>query len=210
MAATLYFVRHGETDANVTDKIQGQTDIPLNARGIAQAKLVSERLKGMHFDAIYSSPLSRAAATAQAIANGREIIFLPELMEWNLGEWQGKSLTEIKEKYPEEHKLYFRNSIYFRPSGGESRREFRDRAELVLDIIAKNHDGQTVLCVTHGGFMRAVLLTVMDMEKYPAAARIDNTSISCFKTADAGKTWQLITWNDHSHLNGDMVFSSGW
>lgn len=207
---TVYMVRHGETDANIKDIIQGESDVPLNANGIRQAECVGKRLKDFPFDAIYSSDLSRAAVTARSIADGREIIYTEELREWHLGIWQGKSLEYVEKEYPEEFEMFRTNSIYFRPAGGESICEFRDRAAKFLAEIAKKHTDQTVLCVTHGGFLRAVLLNIMEMEKYPNKARTDNTSISCFKTVDGGKSWQLVMWNDSSHLTGNMTSSSGW
>lgn len=203
-------VRHGETDANVNDIIQGQTDVPLNSNGLRQAQCVGRRLKDYSFDAIYSSDLSRAMVTAGYIANGRNIIPTSQLREWNLGAWEGKSINRVAAEFPEEHKLFKADSIYFRPTSGESTREFRDRAADFLSRIVQNHAGQTVLCVTHGGFLRMTLLNIMNMEKYPARARTDNTSVSCFRTTDSGNSWQLITWNDASHLNNDHTISSGW
>ena len=207
---TVYMVRHGETDANVKDIVQGQSDVPLNSCGIQQAACVGKRLGNFPFDAIYSSDLCRAAVTAQNIAGTREIQFTQELREWNLGNWQGKYISQISEEYPEEFKLFKAHSIFFRPEGGESICEFRTRAADFLDMLAKKHSGQSVLCVTHGGFLRATLLNIMNMEKYPVSARTDNTSISCFKTTDGGKSWQLVFWNDASHLHGELTSSSGW
>ena len=65
----LYLVRHGETEANVTNTLQGQSDVRLNEKGIRQAQLVGKRLRDQHFDVILSSDLSRAAVTAAEIAN---------------------------------------------------------------------------------------------------------------------------------------------
>ena len=206
----VYMVRHGETDANVKDIIQGQTDVPLNSCGLSQAEYVGKRLGKMHFDAIYSSDLSRAAVTAGAIANGREIIFTPELREWNLGHWQSKYISEVAEKYPEEYHLFKSNSPDFTPAGGESLMEFRRRAASFLAKIAENHQTGTICCVTHGGFLRATLLNIMGMERYPVKARTDNTSVSCFKSFDGGRNWQLVLWNDSSHLTGELISSSGW
>ena len=101
---TIYFVRHGQTAANATGVIQGQTDVLLDETGLAQAKLVGARLKKHHFDAIYSSDLTRAMVTAREIADGREIIATPQLREWHLGHWQSKNIEQIKIDYPEEYR----------------------------------------------------------------------------------------------------------
>ncbi|MBO7152699.1 MAG: histidine phosphatase family protein [Lentisphaeria bacterium] len=207
---TVYMVRHGETEANVIDMIQGQSDVPLNERGVAQAELVGARLRNKPFDAIYSSDLSRAAVTARAIAGEREINYTPELREWHFGAWQGKLIAEIAETRPEEYRMFRSNSSDFAPHGGESVRQFRDRAANFLKELAARHPSGDICCVTHGGFLRMVLLNVMNMEKYPAKARTDNTSISCFRSIDGGASWQLILWNDASHLADNCVASSGW
>ncbi|MBR1953244.1 MAG: histidine phosphatase family protein, partial [Lentisphaeria bacterium] len=101
MLTTVCFVRHGETEANVTDRLQGQSDTPLNAQGLAQADLVAERLKDEPFDIIFSSDLSRALVTAEKIAAGRPVIPVKELREWHFGRWQGMLLQEILRDYPE-------------------------------------------------------------------------------------------------------------
>ena len=75
METTVYFLRHGETDANINGIIQGQSDVPLNENGIIQAEIAGKRMLKMHFDAIYSSDLSRAAKTAQYAAYSRNIIY---------------------------------------------------------------------------------------------------------------------------------------
>ena len=103
-ATTIYIVRHGETDANLYNMIQGQTDVPLNESGLKQAELVGRRLRNFPFDVIYSSDLSRAAVTAKNIAGEREVILTKELREWNLGAWQGKYLSDIAVEFADETK----------------------------------------------------------------------------------------------------------
>ena len=75
----IYLVRHGETTANVSNVLQGQSDVPLNEQGLKQAALIGARLREKHFDFIASSDLSRAAVTAREIAGEREIFFTPLL-----------------------------------------------------------------------------------------------------------------------------------
>ena len=207
---TVYMVRHGETDANVTDMIQGQSDVPLNSDGLKQAELAGQRFKGIRFDAVYSSDLSRALVTARSIAGTDEIILTPALREWHLGHWQGRCIADIAVEFPQEYAAFKANSSDFRPAGGESIRELCDRSASFLKQIAIEQAGKKVLCVTHGGFLRATLLNVMDMAKYPERARVDNTSISCIRTCDGGNTWQLVFWNDTNHLEGHYRNSSGW
>ena len=129
MPVSVCFVRHGETDANITDRLQGQSDFPLNELGKAQAELVAERLKGEAFDVILSSDLSRALYTAEKIAAGRPIICMEALREWHFGKWQGLTRDEIISRYPEEFALFRRGSLDCSPEGGENAGDTEDEHE---------------------------------------------------------------------------------
>lgn len=85
----IYIVRHGQTDWNVEGKYQGRIDIELNVNGINQAKQISEKLKDIKFDKIFSSPLKRALQTAIIISGG-DIIIDDRLIERSNGELEGK------------------------------------------------------------------------------------------------------------------------
>ena len=92
MSATrLYLVRHGQTDWNLAGKLQGQTDIPLNETGRQQAKQAKKLLGNLSFDAVYSSPLSRAVETAQLISGHStlQIITDERIKEIAFGQWEG-------------------------------------------------------------------------------------------------------------------------
>ena len=202
---TVYFVRHGQTAANATGVIQGQTDVLLDETGLAQAKLVGARLKKHHFDAIYSSDLTRAMVTAREIADGREIIATPQLREWHLGHWQGKNIEQIKIDYPEEYRKLSSDAADCTIQDGESSAEFQQRASGFMQFVAENHPGETVLAVSHGGFMVKALKHVLELDSLKRRPRADNTSIAIFKTADRGKNWQLVSWNDTAHLDSEAL-----
>ena len=206
----IWMVRHGEIDANKNKIVQGQNDVPLNELGLKQAESVGRRLKNRYFDAIYSSDLQRAAVTARCIAGDRVIIYTEKLREWHVGHMQGVPITEFKKLYPEEFAAYATGSIFFAPLGGERACDFFDRAAGWLSEMAQKHPGEKILCVTHGGFLRAVLKVVSNLERYPTSAVADNTCICCFRTGDNGKSWALARWNDTSHLEYDGLGSSGW
>src|SRR4030067_2492051 len=99
----LILIRHGETDWNVDGRWQGQADVPLNARGIAQAEETAQSLSNVKFAAIYSSDLARARQTAEALSR---IVGLPvqtdaRLREIHQGAWQGLRVPEIEAQYAE-------------------------------------------------------------------------------------------------------------
>ena len=201
----VYFVRHGQTAANATSVIQGHTDVPLDETGLKQADIVAKRLCNTHFDVIYSSDLSRALVTAKKISGDREVITTPQLREWHLGHWQGCSLNEIKTVFQHEHQLYLADDPEFTVAGGESSREFKERVISFMQEIAAKYPGKTVLCVSHGGFLTKVFKYALQVDTLPRRPRIFNTALCCFSTIDCGKTWQLVTWNDASHLQNGAL-----
>ena len=145
--ATLILARHGETDWNRDGIWQGHGDPPLNDLGRRQAAELAERLAEVEIDTLYSSDLRRAFETAEIIARakGLSITADPELREMDVGSWSGFTTEEIQERFPE--------AAYH---DGEAREAFHTRAVGALDRIAKAHDGQRVLVVTHGGVVRAL------------------------------------------------------
>src|SRR5512142_1067190 len=121
---SLWLVRHGQTDWNLEGRYQGQSDVPLNATGLSQAAVFAASLDGQRFDALYSSDLARAYQTAEVIANkvGLPVQTDPRLREINQGEWQGRTLTEIKSIYIEsaQAKRVTIDPVTARAPGGES------------------------------------------------------------------------------------------
>lgn len=147
----ILFVRHGETDWNVERRVQGHTDRPLTANGVAQAQALAETLRGEHLDAVYASDLARARETARAVAaeRGLDVEVLPELREKHFGSWEGLLDTEIRERFPE---------ASTGPWGdAETSEEVSERILATLHEIARRHPGGRVLVVSHGGPLRAIL-----------------------------------------------------
>ena len=203
MDTILYMVRHGETDANASGILQGHSDHPLNARGLLQAELAAERLKDESFDVILSSDLSRALVTAQKIAAGRTVTPMPELREWNLGTWQGYSLQQVRELFPEEYAPFAAGDPDAAPKNGESTNRILARVRSVLQLITQKYSGRKILCVTHGGVIKQALKVVLDLEKFNRSPVCENTSISRFLYGESNG-WQLVSWNDHAHLNASF------
>jgi broad specificity phosphatase PhoE len=152
-AGLLTLVRHGETSANRGGVWHGSIDTPLTEHGLAQAKRVGEYLRRERGEtaAIYCSPLQRARHTAGAIgaALGLEAKSEPELTEYHLGSWEGKTYAELMTT----HKLFhhIKQDPDFAPHGGESPRQVADRYAATLRRIAIDHRGQHAVVVGHGG-----------------------------------------------------------
>ena len=139
----IYFVRHGQTEWNKLGKLQGHKDIELNDEGRMQAQIVKEKLSGVKFDKVFSSPLKRAKETAQIICN-KEAVVDNRLIERFNGELEGKMKAEIK-TFPDFNDP---NETRF---GIETLNSFKNRINDFLDEITKNYKNQNVLVVTHAG-----------------------------------------------------------
>jgi broad specificity phosphatase PhoE len=142
---TLLLARHGETDWNRELRIQGSSDIELNDLGRKQAHALAQELEHVELDAIYASDLSRARATAEAVAasHGIEVLLDPRLRERSFGSWEGLTREDIDER-PERH------------HDGESDEEVRERVLAAVQSIAAAHRGENVLVVSHGGALNAL------------------------------------------------------
>ncbi len=148
----LWLVRHGQTDWNLRGRYQGNTDMPLNATGLAQAAELAKIVDGSHLRAIYSSDLQRAYVTAQAVAERWQLPIHRDarLREVRLGEWEGLDVGEIKERYPANWAERSADPLFARPLGGESVYDVAQRVWPAVDEIAAAHPPGPVLVVAHG------------------------------------------------------------
>ena len=160
----LYLVRHGETSYNAEGRLQGQLDVPLNEKGVRQAKALGVWLKnrGMSFDALYSSTLSRAGETARLIGEslGMEPKAVPGLEEINFGRFQGHTFLECARLFPEEYADFLIRLAGSNAHGGETGREVMERARRVVLSLPEAKEG-TALVVTHGaviGYLRGAVM----------------------------------------------------
>ena len=155
----LWLVRHGETDWNAEGRYQGQTDIPLNAAGLAQAQALLPMFVGLPIAAIYSSDLQRAATTAGLLgaALGKPVSRHRGLREAGLGLWEGMLFSDIQVVYAAEWEARRRDPLNARPPGGETLLEVAARGAAVADEIAQRHPGQQVIVVSHGLLLAAIL-----------------------------------------------------
>lgn len=154
----LYFVRHGETEWNVSKKIQGKTDVPLNENGICQAKQLAKELvqKQLHVARVYTSPQLRAIQTAQIAADalGVECSSLEGLREMDLGEWEGLKWNYI-EKNSEIYGKWHQNRRYIPTPGGESYNDVLKRTLNAVDLILKQ-ETENIVAVTHSAVLMAL------------------------------------------------------
>jgi len=196
-------VRHGETDWNAERRLQGHTDIGLNARGLAQAEQMARAIKRLNlaFDVLYTSDLQRAAKTAKAIEQlfATSAISNSELRERHLGALQGLTTDEAPQLEPDLWKSHLSRNINEQLRGGESIQQFADRINTALEKIHNQHFGKTILLVSHGGALdmmyRIASKQPLDAEK---AVAVPNASLNWI--SHDGDTWKVDSWADTSHL----------
>ena len=197
----IILIRHGQTVWNVEMKYQGQTDINLTEKGIMQAQLVADRLATEPIAAVYSSDLNRAFFTAGAIAakHKLQVIAVPELREINFGDWEGLTYTNINSGWPEAMKNLFTWPENVLIPGGESFPQLRERASKALDRIVHNHHNETVVVVSHGGTIRTLLCTALNIHlNFVWNIKQDNTAVNILEYHDNRVLVSLV--NDTCHL----------
>lgn len=155
---SIYLVRHAEIDKPEVKTFIGSTDLSLSARGINQAEQLKELFSKLSIEAVYCSGLKRSRDTAGIIAEGcgKQAVAMPELNEIDLGEWEGKSFEEIKEKYPYEFEARGRDLFGYKTPGGESFREVQERVLRAFEEIVDSTTGDIVI-VTHSGVKRSII-----------------------------------------------------
>ncbi|RZL35234.1 MAG: histidine phosphatase family protein [Rubrivivax sp.] len=202
-ATRVILVRHGETAWNRATRIQGHTDIPLSELGLAQAQRLAEALADEPLAAIYSSDLSRARQTAEALARlqGLPVQIDVGLRERAFGRFEGLSWDEIAQRHPEDSLRWRRREPDFQVGGGESLVTFSARCLAAARRAIAAHPGESIAIVAHGGVLdslyRAATGTALDA---PRSWQVGNASINRLLATPEGMT--LIGWNDDRHLAG--------
>lgn len=146
----IYLTRHGETEWNKQDRVQGILDSPLTEEGIEMAKTLSQLSKDIKFDKVYSSDLKRAEDTAKIIAPDNEIITTPYLREIDVGNWSGRYFPTLKEEDKELYKIYFNEPHKYSRPDGESLKHLMDRVERFFEEYILNATDENILIVSHG------------------------------------------------------------
>ncbi len=198
----IYIVRHGETKWNAEGRIQGHTDIELSDRGREQARAVARRLSGESLDLAYSSDMSRTRDTARIILGERNIPLksVPELREYNKGVFEGLTVEEYQQQYPELYRASLVNDPDFAPPGGETIRQCNARLTQFVAGLREQRPEGSLLIVGHGGSLRSCIVALLDL---PLEANwkfvMQNCALSIIRTYPDNAVMHL--YNDTSHLS---------
>lgn len=202
---TVYLIRHGETDHNAAGRPMGQMDVPLNARGLEQARQTGEFLRRYPIERIVSSDLGRAMSTAQPLARVLGLAVEPDirLRELSFGILEGKTVAECETVDPEAVERWRSGDFDAALPGGESRRSLMRRTRAVLDDIVAGPQAHVAL-FSHGGTLNALHTHMVDhghpspREHIPRAFRFHNASVSL--AAWAEDQWRFLVVNSTFHL----------
>jgi probable phosphoglycerate mutase len=186
---TVYLTRHGQTEWNVQQRMQGHQDSPLTPLGVQQAQWLGRGLQDVQLDAVYASSSPRTLCTAELILGERDreipVTACDEFKEICMGGWEGCESSAIKQSDPEQYRYFWEDPGKFGIAGSETFAGVQERALAKLQELVDRHTGQTLLIVTHTVVIKVLMahFETRAMEKlwdlpyiYPAClCRIDIT-----------------------------------
>lgn len=196
----IILIRHGETEWNSQQRMQGHSNSDLSSVGQAQIQALGQWMKNVPFDLIYSSDSLRAKQTAEAITqfSGHELKIDLRLREKNLGVFEGLTSEEARERHPEVFRLFKTAGSKYVIDEGESTQQLQDRALEIVNEIRIKHPEERVLLVTHGGFIRVVMKHSLGLSlETPTRFLIRNTGV--FRLVWEDK-WIVSQMGGVSHL----------
>lgn len=189
----IYLARHGETAWSLTGQHTGRTDLPLTERGEHNARRLGQRLSGMTFAKVFTSPLQRAMRTCELAGFKAVAEADPNLVEWNYGDYEGKRSVDIRLKRPDWQ--LFRDGC----PNGESPEQVAARADKTVSRVREI--GGDVLIFSSGHFLRMFAARWLQLE--PAAGRLfmlETASLSALGYENALTQPVIRFWDDTRHV----------
>ena len=202
---TILVVRHGESESNRDGRFAGHVESSLTERGRAQARALGDRLAETAITRIVSSDLERARETAELVGGSRSLPVVTDarLREMSFGEWEGMVEAEIVERWAEDWEAVLRPKAEFRAPGGESLRELRARMSAVYGEFVEAAVGESVLMVTHGNAIAALLASLLQIP-YANSWRFQVSNCGLTRIHHVEGVPVIVSVNDTSHLNGSL------
>lgn len=200
----IILVRHGQTAWNRVERFRGRADVPLDETGLAQAEATGRRVaQEWRPVAIYSSPLTRAVKTAEAIARhfNLPVQIHTGIADIDYGEWQGLTPDEVKVRWPEIHHAWYNTPHLAHIPGGETLDDLRARGMAAVDELAARHVGQTLVMVGHTVINRIILLGALGLGNDRFwRLRQDTCAINVLEVDAPAGDYTLVSLNDTCHL----------
>lgn len=199
----LTLIRHGETDWNRESRYQGLIDTPLNETGRIQSRALAERFRGEAFDALFTSPLVRAAETAETFgeAVGLAPVRVADLRERDVGRWGGHTLDDVRSLWPDEWARAAAGDDAAL-GGGETKAAVQARMVDAVAALAAAHPGGSVVVVSHGMALKALVChyLALDLRHSDRLTTGGNTGVTVFEFRRGVP--RLVRFADTSHLEG--------
>ncbi len=202
----MYLVRHGATEHNLArpSRLQGRKlDDPLSAEGRRQAERTAELLAGAGLQAVFSSPMLRARQTAELIAarHGLTVVPVGDLIEVDVGDWEGLSWDAIEQAWPDASQAFLADAGVHGYLGGENLQSVRDRVAPAFERLSRENLGRTIAVIAHNVVNRCYLTSVLGLpvSQYRVITQ-DNCGVSLLRIWE-GKT-KVVTLNAVFHLDG--------
>ncbi len=206
MTLNLYLLRHGETTYSRTGAHCGWIDPDLTPAGLQMAESFANVYKNVQWNAVYSSPMKRALATAEPICKMLHI--QPEtrigLKEIHYGEWEGQTLATVLEKYPENYQRWKSEPAWNAPAGGETGLQVANRALGVVAEITQSYPSGDVLIVAHKATIRIILCNLLGIEQGRYRDRLDIPACSVSIVAMGKGGPMLKSLGDRYHLDESL------
>lgn len=189
----IYLARHGETTWSLSGQHTGMTDIPLTEQGEKNAKQLGKRLQDLTFSKVFSSPLQRALKTCELAGFGNKVLPDPLLQEWNYGDYEGRTTTEIQQTQPEW--FIFRDGC----PGGESPAQVANRCDQMIEKMkAINGD---ILIFAHAHILRMLATRWLGLPAEEGRLYFLSTASLSILGYEHNLSEPVIRlWNDTSHL----------
>jgi broad specificity phosphatase PhoE len=196
-------IRHGETSWNRGRRWQGHADVVLSEEGLAQATRLAQHLRncGESIQTVYSSDLRRALDTGREIATalGAELVADPAWREIDVGRWTGLSREQVRERFADDWRRIAAGEDLPR-GGGETFGAFSSRIAAALEQLRHRHEGESVAVITHGGAIRATLLSALGLPwiRLGEVDAVPNTAIN--ELVWKMDRWTIARRNHVAHL----------
>lgn len=202
----VYLIRHAEAEGNIYRRAQGSYDGAVSTKGQRQIDALAERFRDEPVDALYSSDRARTRATAGAITKYHplEIRLEPRLREVNLGSWEDVPFGNLLDRDPVQMHAFNDDPAAWHVPGAETFAEVTERVRAAILELAARHDGQTIVCVSHGMAIRSLLAFIQHVPsaEIHRVGHGDNTAVSLLEVERGAM--RVVFSNDASHLPPEL------